>query len=398
MNVKKRYLALLLAASLSATMLAGCGGGEAPVEETPVDTAKVTAVEVQKVTRGSISNLTQLSGKIVPNREVPVMPLLAGKVQSVSVKVGDTVQQGQVLFTLDREDIEKKYRPIQNNYQRTVTLSEESLRQARENVENMEQLYEVGAISRTALDQAKLALLQQETNTATQLEQLDVNIEDIDDTLKDTSVKAPVTGVITEVNVVENNTASNAAAAMMIAENHIPQVQVEVAETLIPYIKVGNQVEVVIPAVGNDAISLTVRSISPLTSSKTQLYEVKMDIPANQGYKVGMFANVTFRTNNRSDVIVVSSEAILTDGEIYYAFTEKDGIATKVIVEQGITSGELTEVTSGLSGGENLIVKGQNYVSDGGKVAVTNQEGAASASDTNAGSKPEDAQQAEAKE
>lgn len=398
MNVKKRYLALLLAASLSATMLAGCGGGEAPVEETPVDTAKVTAVEVQKVTRGSISNLTQLSGKIVPNREVPVMPLLAGKVQSVSVKVGDTVQQGQVLFTLDREDIEKKYRPIQNNYQRTVTLSEESLRQARENVENMEQLYEVGAISRTALDQAKLALLQQETNTATQLEQLDVNIEDIDDTLKDTSVKAPVTGVITEVNVVENNTASNAAAAMMIAENHIPQVQVEVAETLIPYIKVGNQVEVVIPAVGNDAISLTVRSISPLTSSKTQLYEVKMDIPANQGYKVGMFANVTFRTNNRSDVIVVPSEAILTDGEIYYAFTEKDGIATKVIVEQGITSGELTEVTSGLSGGENLIVKGQNYVSDGGKVAVTNQEGAASASDTNAGSKPEDAQQAEAKE
>lgn len=398
MNVKKRYLALLLAASLSATMLAGCGGGEAPVEETPVDTAKVTAVEVQKVTRGSISNLTQLSGKIVPNREVPVMPLLAGKVQSVSVKVGDTVQQGQVLFTLDREDIEKKYRPIQNNYQRTVTLSEESLRQARENVENMEQLYEVGAISRTALDQAKLALLQQETNTATQLEQLDVNIEDIDDTLKDTSVKAPVTGVITEVNVVENNTASNAAAAMMIAENHIPQVQVEVAETLIPYIKVGNQVEVVIPAVGNDAISLTVRSISPLTSNKTQLYEVKMDIPANQGYKVGMFANVTFRTNNRSDVIVVPSEAILTDGEIYYAFTEKDGIATKVIVEQGITSGELTEVTSGLSSGENLIVKGQNYVSDGGKVAVTNQEGAASASDTNTSSKPEDAQQAEAKE
>lgn len=362
-----RLLAGALALGL---LLTGCGQEEAPVAD---DTPQGVAVETASVARDEIFNESELSGQIVANREISVLPPLPAKVLSVQVKVGDKVSANQVLFTLDKTDIQKNYQPILDNYNRTKTLTDESIRLAQQNVENTQALFEIGAASQAELDQAKLALLQQQTSAASSLSQLDESMKDVNDTLKDATVKAPIAGVVTTVSVVENVDANPSAPAVMIAENQKPQISVAVSETLIPALAVGDPAEITVPAVSAAPFTASIRSISPTANAQTQLYEVKLDIPADSGYQVGMFANVVFRTNYKKDVVVIPSEAILTDGEAQYVYIVNDqGTASRVVVTTGLASGERTEITGGLAGGEQLVTKGQSYLSEGSAVRVTN--------------------------
>lgn len=374
MNLKRTLAGVM---ALSLLLLGGCGKTDAA--DTADDSVpKGTAVETQTVKKSEIYNESQLSGRIIANRDVSVMSPLAAKVLSVKVKVGDTVSENQVLFTLDQKDIVKNYQPLLDNYNRTKTLTEESIRQAQKNVDDTQALLEIGAASQSQLDQAKLALLQQQTSAASQLSQLDESIKDVNDTLKDTSVKAPIAGVVTAVNVVENNTASQAAAAVTISENQKPQVSVSVAETLIPSLNVGDPVDITVPAVSATPFTAKIRSISPTTSSQTQLYEVKMNVPSDAGYKVGMFANATFRMNRRADVVVIPSEAIQTDGQTSWVYIINDkNTASKIPVTTGLVNGESTEITKGLAGGEQLVTKGQTYLSEGSAVRVVSKDGQA---------------------
>ena len=388
----KRTLAGALALGL--LLLGGCGNAADKSAADDDATPSGTAVETQTVARGEIFNESQLSGRVIASREVSVMSPLPSKVLSVKVKVGDTVGKDQVLFTLDQKDIQKNYQPLLDNYNRTKTLTAETIRQAQKNVDDTQALLEIGAASQSQLDQAKLALLQQQTSAASQLSQLDENIKDINDTLKDTSVKAPIAGVVTTVNIVENNNASQSTPAVAIAENQKPQVSVSVAETLIPSLKVGDPVDITIPAVSATPFTAKIRSISPTTSSQTQLYEVKMDIPADAGYKVGMFTNVTFRMNRHTDVVVIPSEAIQTDGQTSWVFLVNDqGKASKVTVSTGLTNGESTEIIEGLAGGEQLVIKGQSYLSENAEIRVVSKDGQEVTKTETAPAQPDTAEQ-----
>lgn len=371
----KRTLSGVMAASL--ILLAGCGAAtDDQAQDASASLPKGTAVETQTVSLGEIYNQSELSGRIIASREVSVASPLPAKVLSVRVKVGDTVGENQVLFTLDQKDIVKNYQPLLDNYERTKTLMEESIRLAQKNVDDTAALLEIGAASQSQLDQARLALLQQQTTADTQLSQLDESIKDVNETLNDTSVKAPIAGVVTAVNVVENNNAGQGGAAIVIAENHKPQVSVSVSETLIPSLNVGDAVDITVPAVSATPFTAKIRSISPTTNAQTQLYEVKMDVPTGEGYKVGMFANVVFRMNRHDGVVVVPSEAVLTDGEQSWVFiVNEQNQAARVTVTTGLNSGVSTEITGGLAGGETLVTKGQSYLNEGTDVRVVLHNG-----------------------
>ena len=361
--------------ALSLLALGGCGQAETDPSDT--DTApKGTAVETTTVRRGEIYKESLLSGRVIANREVSVLSPLPSKVLSVKVKVGDTVGKDQVLFTLDPKDVQKNYQPLLDNYNRTKKLSEESIRLAQKSVDDTKALLEIGAASQSQLDQANLALLQQQTSTESQLSQLNESMKDINDTLKDAAVKAPISGVVTTVNVVENNNAGQGTPAIVIAENQKPQVSVSVAETMIPSLKVGDPVDITVPAVSANPFSATIRSISPNTNAQTQLYEVKMDVPADAGYAVGMFSNVTFRMNRHEDAVIIPSEAIQTDGKTSWVYVVNDqGSASKITVTTGLVNGEDTEILEGLAGGEQLVTKGQSYLSEGTAVRVVAKDG-----------------------
>ena len=108
---------------------------------------------------------------------------------------------------------------------------------------------------------------------------------------------------------------------------------------------------------------------------QTKLYNVVLTVPADvDGLLNGMFADVTFHTDVSENTIVVPTEAILTSNDVQYVYVVESDTAKYVEVTTGLTGSGVTEVTSGLTEGQQLVVVGQAYLADGDPVRVVSGE------------------------
>jgi len=109
---------------------------------------------------------------------------------------------------------------------------------------------------------------------------------------------------------------------------------------------------------------------------QTQLYTVTLGIPSEvTGLLAGMSADVNFRTDTAESAVVVPTEAILSSAGEQFVYIADNGLARRVVVTTGLAGSGVTQITSGLAGGEQLVVVGQTYLSDGDAVRIVSGEG-----------------------
>ena len=94
----KRWGLFLLVTILVVSLVTGCGGKK---PETKVEQEKAAAVAVASVAKGEIIDQIKLGGNLKANQEVNLIAKYGGKIESVSVSVGDKVANGQVLVRLE---------------------------------------------------------------------------------------------------------------------------------------------------------------------------------------------------------------------------------------------------------------------------------------------------------
>ncbi|WP_348623728.1 efflux RND transporter periplasmic adaptor subunit [Paenibacillus peoriae] len=152
MNKKSALIATTLLLSVA---LAGCGGGEAPAASTTAQQA--TPVQVAKVTKGSINDSTGIIGSFAPKETAQVSPKISGKIQSINLTVGQKVNKGDTLFTIDQKDLRDSIKQSQESYQVALANLKQAESGAAQSVQQAE----------SSVDQAKSALVQQD-NTITQ--------------------------------------------------------------------------------------------------------------------------------------------------------------------------------------------------------------------------------------
>lgn len=383
-------------------VLTGCGSTQQN-EQTDEQTTQEqgTAVEVQTVERTDISNENMVSGQIIADSSVSVVPTLAGTVLSLPVKAGDTVQKGQLLFQIDTSQITSSYNALEQSYNATQQLTNEAIQTAQSalplaqtavttaqtSFENVQELFNVGAASQLELDQArtqldqannqlsqaKSAVSQARASQQAQLAQLEAQMAQIRAQAAAGTVTAPCDGLITQVNITQGGLAGQ-AAAIVIAEGGRTRISVQVSEELLSQLKVGDAAEVTVGAVSSQPFRATIATIAPAASEQTALYEVRLYTPVGVSYPIGAFADVTFFTNQRQDTVTIPSDAILTNGTEQYVFVVDGESAKQIAVQTGVTGDGVTEITAGLAGGETLVVKGQSYLSDGAAVRVVSEE------------------------
>lgn len=204
------------------------------------------------------------------------------------------------------------------------------------------------------------------------VEQLTTVLQDVDGA---GNVIAPASGTLVSLNAVENGYVSASMPVAVIDGAEQMKVQVSVSESLVPKLSIGDQVDVAVNA-ANQRFTGTIRSVEQAANVQTKLYTVTVSLPAEiSGLLSGMFADVTFHTNTSFNTVVVPTEAILTSGDTQYVFVVENGnTAQYVEVTTGLTGNGVTEITSGLTAGEQLVTVGQSYLSDGDPVRVVSGE------------------------
>ena len=242
-------------------------------------------------------------------------------------------------------------------------------------------LFEIGAASQSEVDQMELQYLStkaQRDSTLAQLEasmqsakssyeQLALAMENID---SHGNVIAPVDGVLASLTASEGGMVSPSYAVAVIDGAEQMKVTVMVSEALVPKLAIGDTVTVRVSAADAEFEGV-IRSVEKTANQVTKLYTVTVTVPAEvEGLLSGMFADVTFHTAVSESAVVVPSEAILTSSDKQYVFIVENDTAKRVDITTGLTGSGMTEVTSGLDAGEQLVTVGQQYLSDGDAVRV----------------------------
>ena len=379
--MKQKTISLLLALAL-ALSLVGC-----QKEETVTAPAGV-AVQVQTVEAQDIASENTVSGQVTADSETSVYVTSTAKCTAVYVQAGDTVKAGDVICSLDMESALAQYRAAEigytsaaSSYSAQKDILDRQVALYEKNWNDTKALLEIGAASRSEVDQMELQYLSakaQRDSTLAQLEagmqsarasyeQLALAMENIDSR---GNVIAPVDGVLASLTASEGGMVSPSYAVAVIDGAEQMKVTVMVSEALVPKLAIGDTVTVRVSAADAEFEGV-IRSVEKTANQMTKLYAVTVTVPAEvEGLLSGMFADVTFHTAVSESAVVVPSEAILTSSDKQYVFIVENDTAKRVDITTGLTGSGMTEVTSGLDAGEQLVTVGQQYLSDGDAVRV----------------------------
>lgn len=200
---------------------------------------------------------------------------------------------------------------------------------------------------------------------------VNTSLQQARDTLADTVVTAPCSGVISSKNIEVTNMVSSGSSPMVITDTSVVTVDVNVSEGLINKIAVGDSVDVVVSSISTEPMTATIKTITGVADA-TGTYPVEVEIENTDGtLKPGMFASVSFVESKNDNAFVVERNTVLeNETEQYVYVLNDDNTVRKVVVETGIDNGEYIELTSGVSDGDKVVVSGQDYLSDGEAVNV----------------------------
>ena len=382
-----------MAAAMALT-LTGCGSkSEASSSSSSEGTSQGVAVQVEEIQLSDISTDNSVSGQVASDDERSIFIAASVKCTKTYFEAGDRVNAGDVICTLDLASTQASYEAATISYnsaaqsyrdQSEVFAQQISLYQ--KNLADLKQLYEIGAASQIEIDQAQLQLDSAIATRNATLAQLEAgmqsyrsNIEQLSTVLENVdgsgNVIAPITGTLVNMNAVENSFISNTMPVAVIDGADQMKVRVSVSETLVPKLSIGDEADITVSSIGQ-TFTGTIRSVEQAASQQTKLYTVTLAVPSDvSGLLSGMFADVTFHTDTSKNTIVIPTETIMTSGNSQYVYIVENGDTAKYVeVTTGLTGTGVTEITSGLEAGQQLVVVGQTYLSDGDAVRVVSGE------------------------
>ena len=372
-------------------------------------------VKIEKVAVSSISTEVEYASKLSPVQEVTVFPKVGGKVASLNVDIGDKVTTGQTLFTLETAELQAQLQAQQANLaaananlaktgdsgiQQQITALQQSVdklnlsyNDAKDNYDKMQKLYNTAAISKQELDNAKLKydnasvdlkaaqdnlnlLLekigpQTTAAVAAQVDQAQAGVNSAQISLNNATIAAPISGVVSAKDVKIGQLANSQSGSVTIIDSSSFMAEVNVPDEIIGKIQVGQTVKVGINALDNKKVTGVIDKISPNSSSKNNAYLVKVKIENSKGeLTAGMFAKISLPAEKKDNILTVPNEAVKMENNVNYLYTVEGGKVKKVSVNVGISNDKVTEISGNIKEGIEVIIEGQNLLSNGDKVNV----------------------------
>ena len=383
---------LLTITALLCAFLPLCACGEEETAEEPADQS--VAVEVAKVERGSISAESTVSGEVAAGKQESAYVGLSALCTNVYVEVGDTVSKGDLLCTVDLSSLwanydtaVMSYQNAQQSYNDQAAILQKQVDMAAKNLEDTKALFELGGASQMEIDNAQLTYDNAVAGMTSALNQLKVGVKSAKDSMdqitnslagvdRSGKVTAPVSGTILACNIAKNSYVSAGVPVATIEASGDKEITVAISEALLPKVSEGSKVSVNVSSLERE-FEGTIKEIDRSANPATHLYGVTVSVPAAaaEGLRSGLFADVTFYTDTQSNVVVVPTEAIQTGTEGQYVYTlAPDSTAHQRTVTTGLVGDGVTEITSGLEGGETLVTVGQFYLSEGAVARVVSPE------------------------
>ncbi|MDH5648827.1 MAG: efflux RND transporter periplasmic adaptor subunit [Gammaproteobacteria bacterium] len=330
---------LLVAVSLSA-----CTGGD---DEDNKKKDEAALVELAAVQEDSLSYRTERTGTLRAQRTVKLFNQEEGRVLKVLVREDDSVKQGQLLVQLDdrilRAELDKAMATLQ---------------QAQQDAKRLEQLKAKQLVAEESLNRA---LTTQEIAGA-EVRLLKTRISYI-------TITAPFSGKIAERKVEPGDVAPKHTHLLTLIDPSKLITDVQVSELALPYMKVGDDAEVRIDALGQQTFVGKIERIYPTVDSATRLGRIEVALfPVPERARAGQFCRVTLSTSQQRHLVIpFSSLRRDASGEFVFLYSD-DGTIVRQSIKSGLRLADKVEILEGLTAGQRVVSKGFLGLSEGKKV------------------------------
>jgi RND family efflux transporter MFP subunit len=302
--------------------------------------------------------------------------------------VGDRVEEGQELVTLDAQDLDVNVRraeAIESEVRSAIPEAENGVAGAKANFDlaqstfkRMEELASKKSISNQEFDEAfarsKSAQAAYDMARAKR-SQLDAKLAQAEQEIRAatitrdyTRIAAPFPGVVTAKSVEPGNLAAPGAPLLTIERDGACRLEASVDESKLPFVKAGQTVEVALEALDR-RFAARVSEIVPAVDAASRAYTVKIALPALPNVRSGMFGRAWFLMGSRS-VLTVPTAAVLERGQLQSVFVIENSFARNRLITTGRRQPDVTEVLSGLSEGEKVINPIPSGLADGASVEL----------------------------
>jgi len=366
-------------------------------------------VQTANVDRQKIVETVTATGIIQPQTKVKISADVAAKIMHLAVKEGDWVEEGQLLVRLDQERFEAAVERSQANlrsFEANANLVKQNVIKAEKDFNRTEELFSQNLESQAVRDQVYAAYQVEKARFQSTLEQVDqarATLKEAKDNLSKTTIYAPMTGTISELNKEEGEIALGSQfqedVIMVVSNLSGMEALVDVDENDIVSIQVGDSATIevdALPDVVFEGVVSEMANSAKITAAgsadqKTE-FEVKIaiNIPGKK-LRPGMTASADVVTEIREDAVVVPIQSVAVrtpdqlkghtnpeaeaDSSEQLAYTpDKDGFVQVVFVVEGdevtanqvktgIQSDSHIEVLEGVSNGDQIVTGNYRAIS-----------------------------------
>jgi len=343
-------LASMAALALGVLALAACGSADDSTEQAQAagdQAERIAHVETVAVQPRSVTQTLDLAVDLRPGRRATLGAEVAGNVEAVEFDLGDAVRQGQLMARIDTRSIETEVAQAKALYDQAV-----------DEASRAESLYEKHSITRDRLISAR-------TNRDVAKSQLDsARIR-----LAKSQVRAPWSGHVAARIAERGDYVDVGQALYELVDSDPLKVHASVSSDDVPYLKVGEEANVVVDALPDQSFTAKVVRLGAELDPASRTLDLEAALPNPAGtLKPGMYGrmHLPLRTLQGALVVPLSALVDFESGKVLYVV--ENGRAVRRSIVSGPVLGDEVVIEQGLQPGDAVIVAGQDQVADGQKV------------------------------
>lgn len=328
-------------------------------------------VETATVTKATITASVKYSGTVAAKEEATLASKIAGRIEELTVSEGDAVQKGQVVITLEKNELVSKL----NTLKQKLTTAKQNLDYWEEQLAKYDVLWQEGAIPEDKYNQIKFA----RDNAANAYKEVYAMLQEASVNLASATISAPLDGVVTAVLALPGDMATPGKPILKIADVKDLKAQVRVIEGDLVRIKEGSPVYISVANSDFPPVTAKVNKIFPALDPVTRTAVVEAVIPeqafkANRVLRPGMSIEANFVLGQQEQALVIPKKAVKWENGKPYVFVARNNKAVKTAIKTGLEDENRVEVQEGLKEGEMVITSNLNELFDGREIFLFGKE------------------------
>ncbi len=374
-----------------------------------VKNQSTVSYQTAQVTKGTLTVSVSGDGNVVVDKRATVNPGISGKVTDLSIKVGDWVEKGRVLFKIENDQLDV-----------SVSQAYISYLQAKQNVESSKsQLLEARNNQTTvnnksgSTDEEKNLAAQKVTAAEIAVEIAEKNVDTAwsnyelqKDNANKRTVKAPISGTITTLNVTDGDqlgssgsstssqssdttssssssssttstsSTSSSSAPVVIDDLGSLKASVSINEVDASQVKADQKVLMTFDAIDGLTLTGKVEQINTVGTESQGVVTFPATIAfdsLDERVKPQMSVSATITAEVKQDVLMAPNTAVKTQNDSHYVQIMENGKPRQQKVEIGSTNDTYTEITSGLKEGDFVVT--QTVSAEKSQTATSSQSG-----------------------